>query len=228
MDTRITFNLKFETSDIRRARNWGDPILVEQAGLSAELVGSNFNPLPLYCFNTKTGEWSGTWSAVANSLKIPRADLDKLIAMQPKESDPTLNQRMNWLIYNGFAERPMWTKGQGSWDTTPEAYYGTIVFGDNYVKIDDEKTFTTKLPNESSARPVKMNRLVCFRKSDWGVTNETHPWLIHRGTEVDNNDVLNVYPKGGTIWSPLWSPLDWDFAGAFQPDSFWIPSDWIY
>ena len=203
-----------------RARNWGDPILVEQAGLSAEVAKtSNFNPLPLWSD-------SGTWSAITNALIIPRDDIERLVDLQVQDT-MKLKNKMNWLVYSGYAKRPYWCSELGEWNTTPQIWWGTILFGGQLVLTDGDETFFTKLPEEQKKRRVPMKRIVCFRKLDWGVTHDTHPWLIQLATEVDHRDRFNSTPKGAHIYSPLWSPLDWDYAGKHQPKAFYVPTDWL-
>lgn len=209
-----------------RALNWGDEPLVKQAGLSAlfkhdngKMVGSNFNPLPIFSN-------SGTWSAIVNSLIIPREDVDRLIKLQVPEGEFSTANKMNWLVYDGFNVRPYWCKGGGDWKTAPKIWWGTILFGGQLVLTDGDATFFTKLPEEDAPRDVPMKRLVCFRRSDWGKTHATHPWLIQKATQVDHKNRYSDMPRG-FIYSPLWSPLDWDFAGSQQPDAFYIPADWL-
>jgi hypothetical protein len=202
-----------------RALNWGDEPLVKQAGLSALFVGSNFNPLPIFSN-------SGTWSAIVNALIIPREDVDRLIELQVPEDDFPVANKMNWLVYDGYNTRPYWCKGGGDWKTAPKIWWGTILFGGQLVLTDGDATFFTKLPEEDAPRDVPMKRLVCFRKSDWGKKHITHPWLIQKATQVDHKNKYSDVPRG-FIYSPLWSPLDWDFAGGQQPDAFYIPTDWL-
>jgi len=202
-----------------RTRNWGDPILVKQAGLSAKVAKtSNFNPLPLWSN-------SGDWSAVVNSLIIPREDIDRLMKLQVDDGLPIKN-KMNWLIWPDHDVRPYWCGDGSGWEKAPKIYWGTISFGNQLVLTDRDDTFTTKLPQENEARPVPMKRLVCFTKWDWDKTHETHPWLIQQATEVDGNDKFGDKPKG-IIYSPLWSPLDWDFYSAYRPQAFYLPTDWL-
>ena len=214
-----------------RVRNWGDQILKDQAGLSAQTqliidgeikkVGSNFNPLPLWSD-------SGTFSAVINALILPREDIDYLADLQTTDDGKNLKFKMNWLVYAGNYERPYWTKREDAgWETTPVIYWGTIIFGNQVVLTDGDRDVFVKLPEEKEARNVPMKQLVCFRKRDKGVIHATHPWLIHRATEVDHKDRLNTKPKGVIIYSPLWSPKDWKFAGNHQTETFYIPTDWL-
>ena len=212
-------------TELWKTRSWGDEILVRQAGLSALFVlkngkkrGSNFNPLPLWSN-------SGTWSAIDNFLVIPRAEVDKLVALQVVDGTD-VKQKMNWLVFGGKYDRPYWTDGKGDWQTAPEICWGTIAFGGQLVLTDGDASFTTKMPEENIEREVPMKRLVCFRRRDWGVTHDTHPWLIQRATQVDHKDQFSDTPKG-VIYSPLWSPLDWDFPGRFKPGAFYLPLDWL-
>jgi len=203
-----------------RTRNWGDPILVKQAGLSAKVAKtSNFNPLPLWSN-------SGDWSAINNSLIIPREDIDRLIKLQV-EDDGKIKNKMNWLIYDKYYVRPYWCGDGSGWEIASKIYWGTIAFGNQLVLTDGDATFNTKLPEENEKRKVLMKRLVCFTKWDWDKSHETHPWLIQRATEVDGNDKFNDKPKGGIIYSPLWSPKDWDFYNAYRPEAFYLPTDWL-
>lgn len=228
-DARVKKKLQMASippgTELWMTRSWGDDILIREAGLSAlfeykpgKLRGSNFNPLPL---------WTGTgiWSAIDNYLVIPRADVDKLIALQVAD-EVKVEQKMNWLVYDQKYVRPYWTDGKGPWNTAPDICWGTIAFGGQLVLTDGDATFKTKMPEENVEREVPMKRLVCFRRWDWGVTHDTHPWLIQRATQVDHKDQFSDTPKG-IIYSPLWSPLDWDFPGNYKPKAFYLPVDWL-
>lgn len=212
-------------TELWMTRSWGDDTLVTQAGLSAQFIlqngekrGSNFNPLPLWTGN-------GVWSAIDNFLVIPRADVDRLIALQVAD-EVSVEQKMNWLVHGGKYDRPYWADGRGDWKTAPDICWGTIAFGGQLVLTDGDATFKTKLPEENVVREVPMKRLVCFRRRDWGVTHESHPWLIQRATQVDHKDQFSDTPRG-IIYSPLWSPEDWKFPGNYKPKYFYIPVDWL-
>jgi hypothetical protein len=212
-------------TELWRTRSWGDEILVKQAGLSAQFEykpgkkrGSNFNPLPLW-----TG--SGVWSAIDNYLVIPRKDVENLIELQVVD-EGTVKQKMNWLVFDQKYVRPYWTDGKGPWMTAPDICWGTIAFGGQLVLTDGDATFNIKMPEENVERQVPMKRLVCFRRRDWGITHDSHPWLIQRATQVDHKDQFSDTPRG-IIYSPLWSPLDWDFPGNYKPQAFYLPVDWL-
>lgn len=209
-----------------RFRIWGDPVLVKEAGLSVDLVGtSNFQAIGLY--NKETG-----WGGVTNFLYIPRVDIDRLIALQLEDEyqDKQLDwrtQKMNWLcktkgtIYFTGNNMP-------GWKTANQIKWGTIGLGRNYVTIDGFEDMLIVVRGETQKRWRKMARLKGFRRSDWGrpLGELLDAGLIHRCYCAYSGNDIGDSPKG-IVYSPFFSPLDWDFAGNAQPQAFYVPFSWL-
>lgn len=209
-----------------RVRRWGDPVLVREGGLSVSIVGtSNFQAVGLY--NKLTG-----WGGVSNHLTIPRSDITKLMALQvedeyqDKRPDTWREQKMNWLckprgtIY--------FTKDGPSWPTADRIMWGTIALGHNLVQVEGVEDMTISTPNDSKERSRKMARLVGFRKTDWvrPLVELVARGLVHRCYCAYSGDDIGDSPKG-IVYSPFWSPMDWDFAGNARPQAFYLPMDWL-
>ena len=202
-----------------RVRRWGDPVLVEEAGLSVSIVGTtNFQAVGLY--NKVTG-----WGGVSNFLHIPASDFEELRMLQVEDDyqdkrDNWLAQKMNWLC-----------KPEGTIYFTGDDLrfrWGTIALGNNYVTVDGFEDMLISTRGETSKRVRKMARLRSFRKTDWykSLTYLFNMGLVHRCYCAYAGDKLGDTPKG-IIYSPFWSPLDWDFSGTGQPDAFYLPLDWL-
>jgi hypothetical protein len=209
-----------------RLRIWGDPILVQQGGLSVEIAGTtNFQAIGL--FNKFT-----SWGGVSNFLNItPRADIDKLIALQVEDEyedkqPDWRSQKMNWLCKSKGTI--YFTGDEPGWRTATRIKWGTIALGNNIVQVDGFEEMFIQLRGETRKRWVTMARLVGFRKSDWGrPLNELLALgLVHRCYCAYSGNTLDDTPKG-IIYSPFWSPLDWDFSGMTQPQAFYLPVDWM-
>jgi len=119
----------------------------------------------------------------------------------------------------------------GSWPLAPWIKWGTTAIGGNHVTIDELQLMTVpdKRPGfEGKKILLEMARLKCFRKIDFARPLEDllEEGIVHRCYCVYKNNGFGDTPKGA-IYSPLWSPLDWDFAGTAQPDSFWLPTAWM-
>lgn len=213
------------TYRLYRLRRWGDPVLVQQAGLSVDIAGTtNFQAIGLY--NKETG-----WGGVTNYLNIPRADIDKLIALQVEDEyedkqPDWLSQKMNWLCK---ARGTIYFTGDGpGWTTANEIKWGTIALGNNIVQVDGIEDMLIQLRGENSKRWHKMARLSGFRLTDWDKPLEIllALGLVHRCYCAYKDNNIGDTPKG-IIYSPFWSPLDWDFSGTRQPRAFYLPVDWM-
>lgn len=219
---RISIHISQPTPPLYRLRVWGDPILVQEAGLSVSIAGTtNFQAIGLY--NQVTG-----WGGVSNHLTIPRADIDRLIALQVEDEyedkrDDWRSQKMNWLCKE---EGTIYFKGD--WRTSSEINWGTIGLGNNLVQVEDVEDMLIATKNDPRKRLRRMGRLVGFRRADWGkpLKELLETGLVHRCYCAYKGDVLGDTPKG-IVYSPFWSPLDWDFAGTAQPEAFYLPMDWM-
>jgi len=214
-----------------RLRKWGDEVLVNEAGLSTDLIGgTNFQAIGLY--NTVT-----MWGGVTNFLNIPRFDIDRLMALQveddfqDKRPEPGawLDQKMNWLckekgtIYFTGDHMP-------GWETAESIKWGTIALGNNLVQVEGVEDMFIATRAETQKRWRKMARLAGFRKTDWGkpLNELLARGLVHRCYCAYAGDKLGDSPKG-IIYSPFWSPLDWQFIGDAQPQpkAFYVPIEWL-
>lgn len=211
-----------------RVKRWGDPVLIEQAGLSVNLVGtSNFQAVGLY--NKVTG-----WGGVTNFLNIPRVDINKLINLQVEddyeEKQPDWRrQKMNWLCKTRGTI--YFTGGAIGWDRAQSVRWGTIALGGNLVQKDGVEDMLISTRGDSVKRWRPMARLNGFRKTDWSKSlNELiESGLVHRCyCAYFPDDKFGDSPKG-IIYSPFWSPLDWNFIGPSksQPGAFYLPDDWL-
>lgn len=237
-------NLEIQTApsyQLYRLRKWGDPIMVSQAGLDVNVVRTtNFQAIGL--FNKETG-----WGGVTNFLNIPRGDINRLIAMQVedefKEKRPEpgawLTQKMNWL----FDEEKGSIYFRGDWKTSESVRWGTIGLGGNVVAVEGVEELFVATRGDTRKRWRNMGRLAGFRKTDWsrlfddkGVKVPNFEWelqklvrdgLVHLcNCAYYPNNVFGPSPKG-VIYSPFWSPLDWDFSGTLQPQAFYVCMDWL-
>lgn len=207
-------------------RKWGDPVMVKEADLSVDIVGtSNFQAVGLY--NKETG-----WGGVSNFLAIPRADITRLMALQVEDDyedkQPVWrSQKMNWLcktkgtIYFTGNDMP-------GWNTASQIKWGTIALGGNLVAVAGVEDMLIKTSGETEKRWRKMARLAGFRKTDWGkpLAELLATGLVHRCYCAYSGNDFGDSPKG-IIYSPFWSPLDWDFAGNAKPQAFYLPVDWL-
>lgn len=209
---------------IFRVRKYGDPIMMEQAGADFRTkdVPSNFGVIPLYCPEDET------WSAIAKFVKLNRSDIDQLYKMQIPDQF-AVNQKMNWLIRTGDGVRPMWTGDESAdWKSAQEVRAGVMLYAGQLVAVDGDAEFITPLRGDNPAKiKVKMKRIVCFRRADWGKTHATHPHLVVKATAVRGNNIYNDQPRG-VIYSPvMFDPRDFPFAGGKQVKAFYIPEAWL-
>lgn len=213
---------------IYRLLKWGDEILVKESGASVALITPNSNFQAIGLYNKETG-----WGGVTNFLNIPRADIDHLMALQveddyeEKKEHSWLQQKMNWLckprgtIY--------FTKDGPGWDTAKSIMWGTIALGNNLVAVEGLEEMLIGTKGETKKRWRTMVRLVGFRRTDWSrpLTELLAAGLVHRCyCAYGTDNTLGDSPKG-IVYSPFWSPLDWDFSGTTQPKAFYLPLDWM-
>lgn len=224
---KITARVKFPGGSggggtLYRVRQYNDPVMLAM-GYDINLIApetlSNFEYVQLLIPGLGTG-------SVSTFCTIQRADIDRLIALQDAEAGVTVERKMNWLVYPGSYERPYWG---GDWRTAAEIRWGVLVFGNQLVKVDRIELMKVKEPNGPKDKIMRMGRLVTFGKADWGKTFATDPHLIQRATAVRGHDNFhNEFPRG-EIFSPLWSPVDFDLkpvgsAPAFRRE-YWAYMD---
>lgn len=211
--------------DVYRVRRWGDPVL----GRSVKDIGvSNFQAVGLY--NKIHDDLGG----VANYLRIPHADVDRLKALQVEDEyidkqPDWRKQKMNWLC-KPSGTIYFWSADSGDWTTLPYIEWGTIQLGGNLVCVEAIETINVKLTNDSVKRPYRMARLRGFRAADWSrpLTDLLADGLVMRCfCAYLPNDKFGDSPKG-IVYSPFWSPFDWTFIGpGHTPDALYIPIDWL-
>lgn len=223
----VFINIAKVKTKLYRVKRWGDPVLVRQAGLSVDIVGtSNFQAVGMY--NRETG-----WGGVTNFLNIPRAGINRLIEMQvednyeDKQSD-WRSQKMNWLCKSKGTI--YFTGGAADWRTVKSIRWGTIALGNNLVQVSDVEDILVSTRGDIVKKWRPMARLVGFRKADWGkgLNELLETGLVHRCYCAYKGDALGDSPKG-IVFSPFWSPLDWNFIGPSkpQPKAFYLPLDWL-
>lgn len=217
-----------KNTNIRRIRKWGDPIMVAQAGADVNKVGTtNFQAVGLY--NKVTG-----WGGVTNFLRIPHADVVQLSQMQIEDEyvdkiDKWLDQKMRWLYKKGGTIYFAVNKSNPSeWNTAPIISWGTIALGGNLVQVEKLETIRLKLRGESKAADHSMAKLKGFHASDWKrpLAELLAEGLVHRCFCAYKNNIFGDTPKG-IVYSPFYSPKDWDFTGTTQPDAFYLPEAWL-
>jgi len=73
---------------------------------------------------------------------------------------------------------------------------------------------------------LMMAKLVGFRKSDWNrpLDELLAEGLVHRCFCAYSNNTPRDSPQG-IVYSPFFSPQDWDFAGTARPSAFYLPID---
>jgi hypothetical protein len=207
-----------DSSKLYKVKTWSSEGVMHAQGFDVRIVKtSNFQAVPLFIED-------GSGGGVSSFLNIPREDVEKLKGLQVPDNY-NLAQKMNWLC--GYRGRIyMYDEQSDNWELAKSIRWGSIALGGNVVLIDDIVEMTAK-PPDGIKRKIQMARLVSFRKTDWGKTWQSHPYLIHRAYccyKPDNK--FGDSPKG-IIYTPLWSPLDWDFAGQIQPKAWYLPMEWL-
>jgi len=206
-----------------RVRRWGDPVMLK-VGFDVEQVDtSNFQAVRFY--NKETG-----FGAVTNFVRILREDIDNLHAMQfDQDVDGkfcTRDIKMNWLCQHRGTIY-MTDHKSDEWQTAPQIRWGTLALGGNLVQVDGFEEIKFKMGSEGK-RAHKMARIVCFRKTDWErpLDELLAEGLVHRCYCAYKNNQFGDSPKG-IVYSPVFSPLDWDFAGADKPTTYYLPAEWL-
>lgn len=205
--------------EIRKLRIWGDPVMTAW-GYDVKQVGlSNWQNIALWNEFTQYG-------AINSFLNIDREGIDYLYSIQFDGLNGVgtfhnKKSKMNWLcrdigaIYLDAA----------NWETASITKWGTTGIGKNNVTVDEYKTMYVLDKSTGRKQNLVMARVRGFRKSDMGrpLDDLLKEGLVHQCYCVNlPNNGLSETPKG-IIYSPLWSPLDWDFSGNKQPKGFWIP-----
>jgi hypothetical protein len=167
----------------------------------------------------------GTGS-ISTYCKLTLDDIAKHKAMQYANGGKTINQIMNWLygsiIDGGKPTRPYWYVSE------TEAHWGVILFANQLVQVDEIKTMRVKFPNGADIVDMPMGRIATFKKTDWGKTFKSHPWLIQRATSTFGENQHNEFPDGAERFSPIWSPIDFNLKPIISgdaPGEYWAYMD---
>lgn len=210
-------------SKIYRIRRWGDPVM-QALGFDVNKVGTtNFQAVGLY--NKLTG-----FGAVTNFIRIERDDIENLKRMQFEEvrngRKLTPKNKMDWLAaFRG--KLYMYDDKNDSWEVSDRIRWGTVALGGNLVQVERFEEIEAKLPGGATGIH-KMARLVGFRKSDWArpLNELLADGLVHRCYCAYKNNQFGDSPKG-IIYSPFFSPKDWDFNGKKKLDALYIPAVYL-
>jgi len=211
-------------SKLYRIRKWGDSEMIKYGFDVNQVDTTNFQAVGLY--NKETG-----FGAVTNYLYILREDIDNLRNMQFDQAIDGKNAskegKMNWLC--GFRGKMyMYDNKDDDWQVAPRIRWGTVSLGGNLVQVDGFEEMTLQLRGGHPKAVHTMARLVGFRKSDWNRPLEDllAEGLVHRCYCAYKNNQFGDTPKG-VVYSPLFSPLDWDFNGVKQPSAFYLPTEYL-
>lgn len=206
------------SASVRKLRKWGDPVMTAW-GYDVNQVGTtNWQNIALW--NPHTG-----YGAITNYLWIERVWIDYLRSLQFGGDNGVgeyhnQDSKMGWLCRD---EGAIYLDA-GTWKTADRIKWGTTAIGGNFVTV--EEYAVQRAEDKSIGRVVNlpMARVKCFRKSDFArpLDDLIVEGVVHRCYCVYKNNGFGDSPKG-IIYSPMWSPLDWDFGGSKQPDAFWIP-----
>lgn len=203
---------------LRRVRKWSSTGVMSDAGFDVNKVGStNFQAVKVW------NDGDRTFGGVTSFLRIPRAEVYKLLAMQTAD-DYDVNRKLEWLCsYRGSIY--MYEILGDSWQTANSIRWGTIAIGGNLVQVERYETITV------GGQVFNMARLRGFRRSDWGRPRDEliAEGLVHRCYCAYIRPVPNSFgdsPKG-IVYSPFFSPLDYDYAGTKQPTALYLPVDWL-
>lgn len=201
------------TPNLRRVRRWGDPIMV-QYGFDVNQVGStNFQAVKTYTKGTGFG-------GVTSFLRIPHNEVMRLQGMQIPD-EYTAPNKMEWLCsYRGSIY--MYENEADSWQTAPFVRWGTIALGGNWVNVEGYEEITIQ------GELWLMARLKGFMPGDWDkpLTELVNSGLVHRCYCAYRNNQFGDSPKG-IVYSPLFSPQGYDFAGTQQPTHLYIAEKWL-
>jgi hypothetical protein len=155
----------------------------------------------------------------------------KLKAMQIEDEyevkkEDWRSQKMEWLCdYRGtiyFYDGP-----SDDWKSAPCIRWGTAAIGGNVVHVLDIEIIEAKM-RDGVTRKVEMARLKGFRASDWDRPLDPllAEGLVHRCFCAYKNNAFGDSPKG-IVYSPFFSPQDWDFTGKAKADALYIPTEWL-
>lgn len=175
--------------------------------------------VPVWCIETQS------WSAVKGNVSmIGKTDIDKLTALQPKDSH-TLNEKMGWLVSSKSGIAPMWTGGLGDWDTAQAYYAGSQLWAGQDCAASHE-TFKVAINGET----VTCRKLYTFQPSDWKKAPQDAPWLYPWCSVARKSDNSLSYDWGrGRIrtMSQVLNYPAYEFVGPAKPSAFYVPAAWL-
>lgn len=213
------------------ARLWGDTIMVDEAGLSTEVEyfnTSNFQVVPVYVPET------GTFSATAGNHSYysrAKGDMEAIWNLQPKDGR-TQEITFNPIIQAGNYVKTMWTGDKETdWKAATEWIAGSQCYGGQmFAATLQTYAINTSLPNKPRAT-YQFRKIYPFRREHFGLSFETHPWLINKYTVAFQRPVDNTYSEkfnGLERFLPFQclDPRDFKFAGSKVPSGYFIPSRW--
>lgn len=234
---------------VRTVREWADPVMTA-AGYDTTLRGAVGQFQVVTCYVTDgAGNWCGTWSAIQNYNRLSHADMMEIARSQVAPfgyawSDAelmanqtqmlpdgfTLKQKLGWLYEPNPTQPPgleMW--GLGEWYETSEGRFGAMVNGGQQVAVSAGYTnFPVKMPNEDKVRVVSMQKLLTFRRSDWGKSHAGTPYLVQKATTADYpSNRYGEQPRGYVFVPAALDPQDFDFSGAFPAREYYLPAEWL-
>ena len=213
-----------------RARKWGDPLMIAEAGLSTDEAyfnTSNFQVVPVFVPET------GTFSATAGNHSYysrAKGDMDAIWNLQPKDGR-TQAAVFNPIIYTGNYTSTLWTNSELTWKEAPEWVAGSQCYGGQlFAATLTTFPFSTSLPNKPKA-VYRFRKVFPFRREHFALRYETHPWLINKYTVAFRRPVENTYSEifnGLERFLPFQclDPHDFKFAGSKVPSGFFIPANW--
>jgi len=229
----ITHATALPPLELRRVRQWGDPVMMEW-GFDVNQVGtSNFQAVR--CWN----DGNRTFGAVTNFLYIPHAEVMQLRDMQFAEQTDRgyydEDSKMNWLCaFRGkmyMYDSKFDTDGKEvHWRTASAIRWGTLTLGGNLVQVERYETIKLRI-QDRPLQDYEMARLVGFRRSDWDrpLDDLITEGLVHYCyCAYFPNNGFGHTPKG-VVYSPFFSPQDYDFVGPqdAQPSALYIPTIWL-
>lgn len=223
----LSISIAFPQSlDIRTTKRWEQ--LSPSDGFSAAERGDvgQFGFYTPYILNA-AGQWVGSWSSNINYSVLPLADMRKVEGWQIPDEE-TVAVKMRWLTagWNEKPHSPMWKtlEGDNWYDPGTTIRAAGLVYAGQKVRVIDHRTFTVDF--NGARETVPMSRIQVFSKADLDKTHASHPWLIQKVTVVDRANRYGERPKG-IVYAPLALGAEFDFAGAFVPDSWWLLDRWL-
>lgn len=212
-------------SNLYRVRKWGDPVMVKYGFDVNQVNSTNFQAVGLYNNGNKE------FGAISNFIRISHRDVMRLRALQIEDNyvaknEDWLTQKMNWLC--SFRGRIyFYDKPSDHWRSAPYIRWGTLALGGNLVHVLGTEVIEAKL-RDGITRKVEMAHLRGFRAADWNrpLDDLLAEGLVHRSFCAYKNNHFGDSPKG-IVYSPFYSPQDWQFAGGAKADALYIPVEWL-